>query len=49
MKKAISDIRRDYPWIMGMFPESAIRIAKISLPPLEDLAEAGIPEDSRGH
>jgi hypothetical protein len=49
MKKAISDIRRDHPWIMGMFPESAIRIARISLPPFEDLADAMIRKESSGH
>ncbi len=33
-----SDIRRDYPWILGMVAPSDIRIARISLPALEALA-----------
>lgn len=35
-----SDIRKDYPWILGMLRPSDIRIAKISLPSLEALAES---------
>jgi hypothetical protein len=34
-----SDVHRDVPWILGMVSPSAIRMARISLPSLEALAE----------
>jgi len=33
-----SDVTKDWPWLMGMVKASEIRIAKISLPSLENLA-----------
>ncbi len=33
-----SDIRRDYPWILGMISKSPIMMAKLDLPSLEKLA-----------
>jgi hypothetical protein len=35
-----NDVKRDYPWILGMVSPSAIRMARINLPSLEALAEA---------
>ena len=35
-----NDVKRDYPWILGMVSPSAIRMARINLPSLEALGEA---------
>ncbi|GMT45612.1 MAG: hypothetical protein IEMM0006_1444 [bacterium] len=35
-----SNIRKDYPWILGMMLPTAVRIAKVDLPSLEALAKA---------
>jgi hypothetical protein len=37
-----SDIREDPPWVLGMFRPSAIKMARVSLPEIERLAEAKI-------
>ena len=34
-----SNIKRDYPWVIGMFAPSDIMMAKISVKSLEELAD----------